>query len=387
MTDSADPRAALSSLLFPGLGQVLQRRYLQAAAAALYTVALVSASLMLGRVSGRAAEVFFFMVLALPWWALQAYDAYLGPTAAGSSWRRTFRTAWQRGHDIRFLGVLLLISALNDTFIILKNFDYLLPFYCTKFSGIPGFLDESDLPCPPSGRGIWLPTLHPLGVLHLSRLCRLRVYERHGQSRLLWPGSDQKHAPCRRRPLDDVYPLAPGRSAEIIYKIILPSSLVSFSPPASKVGNPERSGALPPTRKQGPVASSGGVGLGAFLTRSFLPRKDGMPRTRLVPRLGHRTAEPMRSCCTTASTVRWSVHAKRQRTELHSRAEAKHRTVELRHRSVRGIPSLQIPTPGGARTVGLVDDGPGSSTGQAVKHDPPPSPHPVLTPTFRLCYL
>ena len=31
----------------------------------------------------------------------------------------------------------------------------------------------------------------------------------------------------------------------------------------------------------------------------------------------------------------WSVHAKRQRTELHSRAEAKHCTVELRHSSMR----------------------------------------------------
>jgi len=101
---------------------------------------------MLGRVSGRAAEVFFFMVLALPWWALQSYDAYLGQAADGSEWRRTFRTAWQRGHDIRFLGVLLLISAVNDTFIILKNFDYLLPFYCTKFSGIPGFLTKAISP-------------------------------------------------------------------------------------------------------------------------------------------------------------------------------------------------------------------------------------------------
>jgi hypothetical protein len=60
-----------------------------------------------------------------------------------------------------------------------------------------------------------------------------------------------------------------------------------------------------------------------------------MSRIRLVPRLGHRTAEPRRSCRTTASTVRWSVHAKLERTELHSRAEAKHRTVELRHRSMR----------------------------------------------------
>jgi hypothetical protein len=107
---------------------------------------LVGASLMLGHVSGRAAEVFFFMILALPWWALQAYDAFLGPAPAGSDWPRTFRTAWGRGHDIRFLGVLLLISAVNDTIIILKNFDYLLPFYCTKFSGLPGFLTKAISP-------------------------------------------------------------------------------------------------------------------------------------------------------------------------------------------------------------------------------------------------
>jgi hypothetical protein len=124
----------------------VQRRYRQAATAAVGTLMLVSASLMLGRISGRAAEVFFFMILALPWWALQSYDAYLGAATDGSEWRRTFRTAWQRGHDIRFLGVLLLISAVNDTIIILKNFDYLLPFYCTKFSGVPGFLTKAISP-------------------------------------------------------------------------------------------------------------------------------------------------------------------------------------------------------------------------------------------------
>ena len=140
-----DLRAALYSVFLPGLGQLTQRRYGRAAAAFLCTAALVGASLMLGRVSGRAAEVFFFMILALPWWALQSYDAYLG-SAAGSGWQRTFRTAWQRGHDIRFLGVLLLISAVNDTIIILKNFDYLLPFYCTKFAGIPGFLTKAISP-------------------------------------------------------------------------------------------------------------------------------------------------------------------------------------------------------------------------------------------------
>ena len=146
MSNSEDARAAVCSLLFPGLGQLMQGRYPQAATAALGTVALVSASLMLGRLSGRAAEVFFFMVLALPWWALQSYDAYLGPAKEGSGWRRTLRTAWQRGHDIRFLGMLLLISAINDTFIILNNLDYLLPFYCTKPGGVPGFLTKAISP-------------------------------------------------------------------------------------------------------------------------------------------------------------------------------------------------------------------------------------------------
>ena len=156
-----DVRAAMFSLILPGLGQVLQRRYVHAAVAAIGTVALVGASLMLGRISGRAAEVFFFMILALPWWALQSYDAYLGPAVDGSQWRRTFRTAWQRGHDIRFLGVLLLISAVNDTFIILKNFDYLLPFYCTKFAGVPGFLTKAISPLLHLAVGY--------GFLHLTR--------------------------------------------------------------------------------------------------------------------------------------------------------------------------------------------------------------------------
>src|SRR5689334_4957108 len=135
MSESRRIGAALGSLLVPGLGQLMQRRYGQAATAALGTAMLVSLSLLLGRVSGRAAEVFFFMIIALPWWALQTYDACLGPPAAGSAWLRTFRAAWQPGHDIRFLGLLLLISAVNDTIIIVQNFDYLLPFYCTKFSG------------------------------------------------------------------------------------------------------------------------------------------------------------------------------------------------------------------------------------------------------------
>lgn len=146
MTGPPDRQAALLSVCLPGLGQAVQRRPVQAATAFGVTVALIAVSIALGRVSGRAAEVLFFMILALPWWALQSYEAFLHPGHGADSWRMTCRTAWQRGHDLRFLGLLLLISALNDTWIILQNLDYLLPFYCAKPGGVPGFLTKAISP-------------------------------------------------------------------------------------------------------------------------------------------------------------------------------------------------------------------------------------------------
>jgi hypothetical protein len=130
------PDAVLSALI-PGLGQIIQRRWKVGLLSFFITLALLIISLALGRISGRAAEVFFFMLLTLPWWAFQAFDAYLGP-GDDRPFRRTWRTVWSGGHDIRFLGLLLLISALNDTWIILRNLDYLLPFYCTKPDGALG---------------------------------------------------------------------------------------------------------------------------------------------------------------------------------------------------------------------------------------------------------
>ncbi len=153
MPASTDSRAAVLSALVPGLGQLVQRRAAQAVTAFGGTILLIAISMALGRVSGRAAEVFFFMLLALPWWAIQSYDALLGPSAGGSDWRRTWRSVWTHGHDIRFLGLLLLISALNDTWIILKNLDYLLPFYCTKLDGLPGFMSKAISPALHLGVG------------------------------------------------------------------------------------------------------------------------------------------------------------------------------------------------------------------------------------------
>lgn len=145
MGTPTDPLATLYSSLIPGLGQLIRRRRRSGLLCLLVTLLLFTASMALGRISGRAAEVFFFMLLALPWWAFQAYDAYLGP-GDGHTFRRTWRAVWDRGHDIRFLGLLLLISALNDTWIIFANLDYLLPFYCTKPDGVLGFATKAISP-------------------------------------------------------------------------------------------------------------------------------------------------------------------------------------------------------------------------------------------------
>ena len=139
-------RAAWLSAFLPGLGQCVQRRCSHALAAGAATFLLVALSAWLGRVTDRAVEVLVFMILALPCWVLQAYDAYLGPSGDVSAWQRTWTRVWREGHDIRFLGLLLLISALNDTWIILQHLDYLLPFFCNKLEGVSGFATKAVSP-------------------------------------------------------------------------------------------------------------------------------------------------------------------------------------------------------------------------------------------------
>jgi hypothetical protein len=174
-----DRRAACLSALLPGLGQIMQGRLKWGLACFAGTLILIGLSAMLGRVSGRAAEVFFFMLLALPWWAFQTYDASLGLPRSGNGLQRTWALAWQQGHDIRFLGVLFLVSAVNDTIIIAKNPDYLLPFFCTKLEGIPGFLTKAISPV--------LHTLVGYGFLYLFRwsLLLYLVYAAYGTTNAL----------------------------------------------------------------------------------------------------------------------------------------------------------------------------------------------------------
>lgn len=139
-------KAVFFSALIPGLGQWAQGRYAVGLICCVIAALLIAASFGLGRISGRAAEVFFFMLLALPWWAFQSYDAYLGSAGDRLDLLRTWRRVWSHGHDIRFLGALFLLSAVNDTIIIAQNPEYLLPFYCTKPSGLAGFAAKAISP-------------------------------------------------------------------------------------------------------------------------------------------------------------------------------------------------------------------------------------------------
>jgi hypothetical protein len=103
-------------------------------------------SVFIGRLAGAGAEVFMLMLLALPAWIFQLYDAYLSFTPAPDTLRRTWRLVRQRAHDIRYLGALFLLSAVMDLYIILKQPDYALSVFCTKPAGLSGLLFKIQSP-------------------------------------------------------------------------------------------------------------------------------------------------------------------------------------------------------------------------------------------------
>lgn len=159
--DSFSPSAATLSLLVPGLGQLYRRRPGQALQVFLVIAGLLIGTVLLGRVQDRAAEIFAFMLIVLPVWVVQGYDAYLPSHKPGSGLLRTLRVSWQRGHDVRYLGGLFLLSAFMDAYIILANPSYALSVFCSKPEGLLGLLAKAQSP-----------TLHTLigyGFLRLRR--------------------------------------------------------------------------------------------------------------------------------------------------------------------------------------------------------------------------
>jgi hypothetical protein len=153
--------AALFSALIPGLGQAIQGRMRPGLLSFALCVGLAVFSVAIGRLAGAGAEVFLLMLLALPAWIFQLYDAYLSFTPAPGTLRRTWSMVWRRAYDVRYLGALFLLSAVMDLYIILKQPDYALSVFCTKPAGLPGLLFK-----------IQSPTIHTLigyGFLRLRR--------------------------------------------------------------------------------------------------------------------------------------------------------------------------------------------------------------------------
>lgn len=158
---SRDPVAAVLSSLVPGSGQALRGRIPQAAGAFLISAALLGCTWLIGRAHGGGAAVLSLMLLVLPWWVIQSYDAWLTAQSPEAGLRQTLKVIWVRAHDVRYLGALFLLTALTDLYIIVANPGYSLTVFCTKPAGLLGALAKAQSP-----------TLHVLigyGFLRLRR--------------------------------------------------------------------------------------------------------------------------------------------------------------------------------------------------------------------------
>lgn len=146
LTLSPSPLAATASAIVPGFGQLLQGRVRPALLSLALCVGLAGLSIAVGRLAGAGAEIFMFMLLVLPAWIFQIYDAYLSASTPPGTLGRTWRVTWQRAHDVRYLGALFLASAVMDLYIILKQPEYALSVFCTKPTGLPGLLFKVQSP-------------------------------------------------------------------------------------------------------------------------------------------------------------------------------------------------------------------------------------------------
>lgn len=140
----------LLSGCLPGLGQVWQGRPRQGFWIIVMTLLLFLVGQGLGRVTDLSAKIFYFMLVVLPWWVLQAYDASFSddrlPAGRRHTLIRSLKRAWSEGHDLRYLGALFFLSAFMDLYIIAMNPDYALPVFCFKPTGWIGLAAKAQSP-------------------------------------------------------------------------------------------------------------------------------------------------------------------------------------------------------------------------------------------------
>ena len=131
------------SALVPGLGQALRGYRAHGLGIAFLTAVFAAGAIELHRIGGVESAIFFTLMVGLPWWVLQAYDAHLPDPL---SWRRTFRAVRDHAHDIRYLGALFLLTAGIDFYIIAARPEYALTVFCSKPAGWFGLLAKAQSP-------------------------------------------------------------------------------------------------------------------------------------------------------------------------------------------------------------------------------------------------
>ena len=142
-TSSASPLRAVLSAFLPGLGQLVRGFPIHAAKIWGTGGILGGLTWQFSGFAGPEAGFFFGMLIILPWWCLQTYEAYL-PIPEGQF--QTLKIAWNQAHDIRYLGGLFLFTAATDLYIILVNPEYSLTIFCSKPTGIAGILAKAQSP-------------------------------------------------------------------------------------------------------------------------------------------------------------------------------------------------------------------------------------------------
>lgn len=140
---SVDSVAALFSAIIPSAGHFLHGRWAAGSRTCLVGLTLAGIDCVIWQLGGAPAAIFFAMIVVLPWWCIQAYEAsFVEPPG----FRHTMRLIGKRAHDIRFLGALFLLTALMDLYIIVANPEYSLTIFCSKPDGLPGILAKIQSP-------------------------------------------------------------------------------------------------------------------------------------------------------------------------------------------------------------------------------------------------
>ncbi len=152
-TAHPDRRATVLSALIPGLGQIVQGRTQSGLIAFATCLTLTFLALSIGHSAGRGAEFLAILLFVVPCWVFQTYDAYLANDPTPATLRRTLEVVRKRGHDIRYLGALFLMSAVMDLYIIMVQPQYALAVFCTKPEGWLGLLFKAQSPTIHTGIG------------------------------------------------------------------------------------------------------------------------------------------------------------------------------------------------------------------------------------------